>query len=53
MNFRLPVAVVIADFSAHGEKFTELAFEHSRHAGVRFVHSDADALRWLYEKAAQ
>ena len=53
VNFRLPVAVMIADFSAHGGRFVELAFEHSRYAGVRFVHADADALRWFYEKAAQ
>ena len=53
VNFRLPIAVVIADFSAHGEKFAELAFEHSRYAGVRFVHADADAMRWFHEKAAQ
>ena len=53
VNFCLPVAVVIADFSARGERFMELAFEHSRYAGVRFVHADADALRWFYEKAAQ
>ena len=53
VNFRLPVAVVIADFSAHGERFAELAYEHSRHGGVRFVHSDEEARRWLESNAVQ
>ncbi len=47
VNFRLPVAVVIADFSAHGERFAELAYEHSRHRGVRFVHTEDEARSWL------
>ena len=53
VNFRLPVAVVVADFSAHGERFAELAYEHSRHGGVRFVHTDEQARRWLESNAAQ
>ena len=52
VNYRFPVAVVIADFSAHGERFAELAHEHSRHGGVRFVHTDEEARRWLESKAA-
>ena len=47
VNVRLPVAVVIADLSAHGERFAELAHEHSRHTGVRFVHTDDEARCWL------
>ena len=53
VNLRLPVAVVIADFSAHGERFAELAHEHSRHTGVHFVHTDDAARRWLHAKAVQ
>ena len=52
VNFRLPVAVVVADFSAHGKRFAELAHEHSRHGGVRFVHSDEEARRWLKSNTA-
>ncbi len=52
-NYRFPVAVVMADFLAHGERFTELAYEHSRHGGVRFVHTDEEARRWLASNAAQ
>ena len=46
-NLRLPVAVVIADFSAYGERFSELAREHSRHSSVRFVHTEDEARHWL------
>ena len=53
INFHLPVAVVIADFSAHEERFVELAYEHSRHGGVRFVHTDEEARLWLESAAAQ
>ena len=53
VNFRLPVAVVVADFSAHGERFADLAYEHSRHGGVRFVQTDEEARRWLREKTTQ
>jgi Domain of unknown function (DUF4180) len=46
-NGRFPVAVVIAEFSAYGERFSELAYEHSRHGGVRFVHTEDEARHWL------
>ncbi|ULH16073.1 DUF4180 domain-containing protein [Deinococcus sp. KNUC1210] len=47
VNHRLPLCLVLPDFAAHGERFAELAFEHSRHSGVRFVHSEEEAWRWL------
>ncbi|AZI41941.1 DUF4180 domain-containing protein [Deinococcus psychrotolerans] len=47
VNYRLPVALVLPDFSAHGERFAELAYEHSRHSAVRFVTSQEEALEWL------
>jgi hypothetical protein len=47
VNHRLPTALVLADFSAHGERFAELASEHSRHPHVRFVHTEEEARRWL------
>lgn len=47
VNFRIPTALVIGDFSAHGERFAELAHEHARHPGVRFVHTEAEARAWL------
>ncbi|WP_425147135.1 DUF4180 domain-containing protein [Deinococcus sp.] len=51
VTYRLPVAFVLPDFAAHGERFAELAFEHSRHSGVRFVHSQEEARRWLAGRA--
>ena len=53
VNYRLSVALVLPDFAAHGERFAELAYEHSRHPEVRFVHSEEEARRWLEQKAAQ
>ena len=47
VNLRLPTALVLKDFSAYGNRFAELAWEHSRHPHVRFVHSDEEARRWL------
>lgn len=47
MNYRKLVAVVIPDFAAHGERFGELAYEHSNHPQIRFVHSEAEAQAWL------
>lgn len=52
VNYRLPVALVLPDFSAHGERFAELAYEHSRHGAVRFVHSLEQALEWLSRQAS-
>lgn len=46
-NYQLPVALVIADFSGHGERFAELAHEHASHPSIRFVHSVPEALAWL------
>ena len=47
VNFRMPTALVIEDFSAHGQRFAELAHEHGRHGQVRFVHTEAEARAWL------
>ncbi|WP_407570607.1 DUF4180 domain-containing protein [Deinococcus altitudinis] len=47
VNHRLPTALVLEDFSAHGERFAELASEHARHPHVRFVHGEHEARRWL------
>lgn len=46
-NYHLPVALVIADFSAHGERFHELAREHATHSSIRFVHAVPEARAWL------
>lgn len=51
-SYRIPVALVIRDFSSHGERFAELASEHAHHSTIRFVHSVEDALDWLHTRPA-
>jgi hypothetical protein len=51
-NYRIPLALVIQDFSSHGERFAELAREHASHPAVRFVHSMDEALAWLNTRPA-
>ncbi|WP_221089809.1 DUF4180 domain-containing protein [Deinococcus aquaedulcis] len=50
VNHRLALAFVLPDFTAHGERFAELAYEHARHPAIRFVHTDAEAWAWLGEQ---
>ncbi|MBZ9712948.1 DUF4180 domain-containing protein [Deinococcus multiflagellatus] len=47
VNYRLAVAFVLPDFTAHGERFAELAYEHARHPCIRFVHTEEEAWAWL------
>lgn len=49
-NYQIPVALVLSDFSAHGERFAELAFEHARHTLLRFVHTEGEARHWLVSR---
>lgn len=46
-NFGLRLALVLPDPSAHGPRWSELAFEHARHPVVRIVRSRAEADAWL------
>jgi|SRR5688572_28334115 hypothetical protein len=47
VNYRARLAILVADPRAHGERFTELVYEHRAHPAVRFFGSEADARRWL------
>ncbi len=47
MNYRLRVAIVLPDPEAYGERFGELAYEHSSHPMIRFVRSKDEAKAWL------
>jgi hypothetical protein len=47
VNYRLRVALVIADPAKYGERFAELAREHGAHPTVRFVRTREDGERWL------
>src|SRR5215831_15352966 len=49
INYRIPVAIVLPDPDAYGERFSELAREHSSHGMVRFVRSLNEATEWLSE----
>ncbi|MFC4453387.1 DUF4180 domain-containing protein [Deinococcus sonorensis] len=53
VNLRLPVALVLPDMTAYGERFAELAREHTRHPDVRFVHSEAEGRAWLTARLAR
>jgi hypothetical protein len=49
VNYRARLAIVLPDSRAHGERFSELVYEHRRHAAVRFFGSESDARQWLQE----
>jgi hypothetical protein len=46
VNYRLRLAVVVADPSRYGERFVELVREHRKHRAVRFPASRAEAETW-------
>ncbi|BDP41675.1 hypothetical protein DAETH_16440 [Deinococcus aetherius] len=47
-NYGIRVALVVPDFTAHGERFAELAYEHRAHRWIRFVRTEEEARAWLY-----
>jgi hypothetical protein len=47
VNYRARLAIIVPHAKAHGERFSELVYEHRDHAVVRFVSSEEDARRWL------
>ena len=49
LTFAGALAIVLPDSRAHGERFSELVYEHRRHAAVRFFGSESDARQWLQE----
>jgi hypothetical protein len=46
-NYGVRVAIVLPDFEAYGERFGELANEHTSHPMIRFVRSTDEAKAWL------
>jgi len=46
-NYRLSLALVVPDPAAHGERFTELAFEHRAHRLIHFFGTLEEARKWL------
>ena len=49
VNYRARVAIVVPDPSVYGDRFSELAREHSSHGIIRFVRSLNDAKVWLLD----
>jgi len=49
MNYRIPVAIVVPDPDAYGERFSELAREHSSRGLIRLVRSLNEATEWFSE----
>jgi hypothetical protein len=46
-NYQIRLAIVLQDPHAHGERFSELIFEHKKHPMIRFFTSEAEAKAWL------
>ena len=47
INYSVRVAIVLANPEVYGERFGELAYEHSTHNMIRFVRTQDEALAWL------
>ena len=47
VNYRIKTTFVCSDPSAHGTRFSELAYEHSTHPQVRFFPTAREAIDWL------
>ena len=47
VNYGARLAIVVPDPQAHGERFSELVYEHRTHGVVRFTASEHDARQWL------
>jgi uncharacterized protein DUF4180 len=47
VNYRARLAIVLADPNAHGQRFSELVYEHRVHPAVRFFISEDAANAWL------
>ncbi len=46
-NYRVRLAIVIADAQAYGVRFSELVREHRTHNAVRFFETEQRARQWL------
>ena len=46
-TYQMPVAIVVPNPADYGERFQELAYEHSSHRLIRFVRSKEEAESWL------
>lgn len=53
VNYRIPLAIIVAEPGAHGEHFRELVHEHRDHPLVRFFPSESHARAWLDDAAGR
>ena len=47
VNYRARLAVIVYDQNSHGERFSELIYEHRTHPMVRFFATQKEAQDWL------
>ena len=47
VNYQIRLAIVLTNPSSYGERFAELAYEHSTHPIIRFFGSTEEARAWL------
>lgn len=47
VNYNLRAAIVVPNPEAYGERFKDLAYEHSTHTLIRFFRSRDDADAWF------
>jgi hypothetical protein len=47
VNYRLPLALVVKNPAAHGERFVELVREHRSHTLIRIFTDHHAAAQWL------
>jgi hypothetical protein len=50
INYKIRMVIVLPDPEAYGERFGELAYEHTSHNMIRFLRSLDEAKAWLETK---
>ncbi len=49
VNYQIRSVLVLPDFNAYGQRFSELAYEHQAHPQIRFVRTMEEAWDWLQD----
>jgi len=47
VNYKIQLAIILPSPNSYGERFAELASEHSMHPTIRFFSSKEQAIAWL------
>ena len=48
INYKIRVAIIVRDPESYGERFSELAYEHTSHSMIRVVRFKDEAKAWLH-----